>query len=31
MITGRIAGTDGLGPAGFTLQAMKNLMCSDIQ
>jgi acyl-homoserine-lactone acylase len=31
MITRRIAGTDGLGPAGFTLQNMKNLMFSDIQ
>jgi acyl-homoserine-lactone acylase len=31
MVTDRIAGTDGLGPAGFTLQDMENLMYSDIQ
>jgi acyl-homoserine-lactone acylase len=31
MITSRIAGTDGLGPAGFSFQDMKNLMFSDIQ
>lgn len=31
MITGRISGTDRLGPPGFTFQDMKNLMFSDIQ
>ena len=31
MIMGRISGTDGLGPPGFTLQDMKNLLYSDIQ
>jgi acyl-homoserine-lactone acylase len=31
MVTERIAGTDGLGPAGFTFADMKNLMYSDIQ
>jgi acyl-homoserine-lactone acylase len=31
MVMDRIAGTDGLGRAGFTLQAMKTLMYSDIQ
>jgi acyl-homoserine-lactone acylase len=31
MVTSRIAGTDGLGPAGFTLGSVKNLMLSDIQ
>lgn len=31
MVTQRIAGTDGLGPAGFTLQGMQNLMYSDVQ
>lgn len=31
MVTGRVDGTDGLGPAGFTLTDMKNLMYSDIQ
>ena len=31
MVTKRIAGTDGLGPAGFTFRDMKNLMFSDIQ
>lgn len=31
MITGRISGADGLGPAGFTLRDMENLMFSDIQ
>jgi acyl-homoserine-lactone acylase len=31
MVTGRISGTDGLGPPGFTFQDMKNLMFSDIQ
>jgi acyl-homoserine-lactone acylase len=31
MVTQRIDGTDGLGPAGFTLADMKNLMYSDIQ
>jgi acyl-homoserine-lactone acylase len=31
MVTERIDGTDGLGPAGFTFPDMKNLMYSDIQ
>jgi acyl-homoserine-lactone acylase len=31
MVMQRIAGTDGLGPAGFTLADLKNLMYSDIQ
>jgi acyl-homoserine-lactone acylase len=31
MVMKRISGTDGLGPAGFTFQDMKNLMFSDIQ
>jgi acyl-homoserine-lactone acylase len=31
MIGSRIAGTDGLGPAGFTLANLKNLSYSDIQ
>jgi len=31
MVTQRIDGTDGLGPAGFTLADMKNLMYSDVQ
>jgi acyl-homoserine-lactone acylase len=31
MVMQRIAGTDGLGPAGFTFADMKNLMYSDIQ
>ena len=31
MVQNRIAGTDGLGPAGFTLAGMQNLMYSDIQ
>jgi acyl-homoserine-lactone acylase len=31
MVTQRIDGTDGLGPAGFTFDDMKNLMYSDIQ
>jgi acyl-homoserine-lactone acylase len=31
MLTERIDGTDGLGPAGFTFADMKNLMYSDIQ
>ena len=31
MVMRRIYGTDGLGPAGFTLADMKNLMYSDIQ
>ncbi|MGK4584975.1 penicillin acylase family protein [Kitasatospora sp. HPMI-4] len=31
MVTGRLAGTDGLGPAGFTLRDVQNLMYSDIQ
>ena len=31
MVMQRISGTDGLGPAGFTFQDMKNLMFSDIQ
>jgi acyl-homoserine-lactone acylase len=31
MVMRRIDGTDGLGPAGFTLANMKNLMYSDIQ
>lgn len=31
MITDRISGTDGLGPAGFTLRDMVNLMFSDVQ
>jgi acyl-homoserine-lactone acylase len=31
MIMGRISGTDGLGPPGFTLQDMKNLLYSDVQ
>jgi acyl-homoserine-lactone acylase len=31
MVMGRISGTDGLGPPGFTFQDMKNLMFSDIQ
>ena len=31
MVTRRIDGTDGLGPAGFTFDDMKNLMYSDIQ
>jgi acyl-homoserine-lactone acylase len=31
MVMGRIDGTDGLGPAGFTFADMKNLMYSDIQ
>jgi acyl-homoserine-lactone acylase len=31
MVTERIDGTDGLGPAGFTFADMKNLMYSDIQ
>jgi acyl-homoserine-lactone acylase len=31
MVMRRIDGTDGLGPAGFTLADMKNLMYSDIQ
>jgi acyl-homoserine-lactone acylase len=31
MVSGRLAGTDGLGPAGFTLQGVQNLMYSDIQ
>jgi acyl-homoserine-lactone acylase len=31
MVMRRIAGTDGLGPAGFTFADMKNLMYSDIQ
>jgi acyl-homoserine-lactone acylase len=31
MVMQRISGTDGLGPAGFTFQDMKNLMFSDVQ
>jgi len=31
MVTQRISGTDDLGPAGFTLQDMKDLMFSEIQ
>jgi acyl-homoserine-lactone acylase len=31
MISKRISGTDGLGPAGFTLRDMKNLIFSDVQ
>jgi acyl-homoserine-lactone acylase len=31
MVMQRISGSDGLGPAGFTFQDMKNLMFSDIQ
>ena len=31
MVGQRLAGTDGLGPAGFTLQGVQNLMYSDIQ
>jgi acyl-homoserine-lactone acylase len=31
MIQQRLAGTDGLGPAGFTLQGVQNLMYEDIQ
>ncbi|HEY3954497.1 MAG TPA: penicillin acylase family protein [Streptosporangiaceae bacterium] len=31
MVIGRVDGTDGLGPPGFTLADMKNLMYSDIQ
>jgi acyl-homoserine-lactone acylase len=31
MVRRRISGTDGLGPAGFTLADLKNLMYSDIQ
>jgi acyl-homoserine-lactone acylase len=31
MVMQRIAGTDGLGPAGFTFADLKNLMYSDIQ
>jgi acyl-homoserine-lactone acylase len=31
MVTRRIDGTDGLGPAGFTFAGLKNLMYSDIQ
>jgi acyl-homoserine-lactone acylase len=31
MVAGRISGTDGLGPAGFTFGNMKNLMYSDVQ
>jgi acyl-homoserine-lactone acylase len=31
MVQQRIAGTDGLGPPGFTFQDMQNLMFSDIQ
>jgi acyl-homoserine-lactone acylase len=31
MVTDRIAGTDGLGPAGFTFADLKNLMYSDVQ
>jgi len=31
MVTGRINGTDGLGPTGFTFGQMKDLMYSDIQ
>lgn len=31
MVMRRISGADGLGPAGFTFQDMKNLMFSDIQ
>ena len=31
MVTERLSGTDGLGPAGFTLQDVQNLMYSDIQ
>jgi acyl-homoserine-lactone acylase len=31
MVMGRINGTDGIGPPGFTFQDMKNLMFSDIQ
>jgi acyl-homoserine-lactone acylase len=31
MIMGRISGTDGLGPAGFTLRDMENLMFSEVE
>jgi acyl-homoserine-lactone acylase len=31
MVTGRVTGRDGLGPAGFTTRDMENLMFSDIQ
>jgi acyl-homoserine-lactone acylase len=31
MIIGRVTGSDGLGPARFTMQDMENLMFSDIQ
>ena len=31
MIQQRLSGTDGLGPAGFTLQGVQNLMYEDIQ
>jgi acyl-homoserine-lactone acylase len=31
MVTGRLTGTDGLGPAGFTLQDVQHLMYSDVQ
>ncbi|MGF1424943.1 penicillin acylase family protein [Kitasatospora sp. LaBMicrA B282] len=31
MVTERLAGTDGLGPAGFTLQGVQDLMYSDLQ
>jgi acyl-homoserine-lactone acylase len=31
MVLGRIDGTDGLGPAGFTFAGLKNLMYSDVQ
>ncbi len=31
MVTQRISGADGLGPAGFTLQDLENLMFSDVQ
>jgi acyl-homoserine-lactone acylase len=31
MVMGRISGTDGLGPPGFTFQNLKNLFYSDIQ
>jgi acyl-homoserine-lactone acylase len=31
MVTGRIRGTDGLGPPGFTFADMRHLMYSDIQ
>jgi acyl-homoserine-lactone acylase len=31
MVTSRISGTDGLGPAGFTLRGVQNLMFSDIE